>query len=419
MIDTTLTIIGLIMYFIKYRKFMDKSEEEIKNYQLMTLKDLFKYSERLPYYSKLYEKHEFDPQVDFNTLSDIEKLPVLTKDSVRMNQKDIINYSLLPLSLKFRTSGTTGTPIDTYISYNHWIVEQAVIWRHWFKAGYKIFDHIAIIRSHNPKDGEEIIKKNSLKNWTYYSPYHLTQKNMENYYRDMLLKRTKFLRGYPSSLAIFAEYCHKNGYTLPRLKACLTASEVLSDAERNLIEKTFNVQVYDHYGLAEPTIMLHNHGTEKSYINCPEYGYLELLPTSNQDVYRIIGTNLHNHTMPLLRYDTGDLAIASKNNKGYLQIRSIIGRKDTNIVADGKNIPTVNIYTLMYHAKGILQWQIIQNDTSSLDIYVSISDDQSMSQIIEELNSLNITGLEFRYHETKSFKLAGEGKIIPFISNVI
>ena len=40
-----------------------------------------------------------------------------------------------------------------------------------------------------------------------------------------------------------------------------------------------------------------------------EYGLVELLPTDEKNVYRIIATNLHNFSMPLLRYDTGDLAV--------------------------------------------------------------------------------------------------------------
>ena len=33
--------------------------------------------------------------------------------------------------MKFRTSGSTGEPFEVSVSENAWIVEQAVIWRHW------------------------------------------------------------------------------------------------------------------------------------------------------------------------------------------------------------------------------------------------------------------------------------------------
>ena len=413
-----LTIAGLFMYLIRYKRFAGKSDIKVINYQEKMIRKLLIHCKNIPYYEQLYKTIDFNPEIDFKSLNDLKILPILTKDTVRLKQEDIVDQNRKKHSVKFRTSGTTGKPITTYISYSHWIIEQSVIWRHWFKAGYKIFDHIAIIRSFNPKYNENIIKKSKLKNWTYYSPYHMTDKNMESYYNDIVKKKTRFLRGYPSSVSIFAEFCSKRDYSIPTLKGILTASEVLSEGERSVIEKTFKVMVYDHYGLAEPTVMLHNYGTGSGYINCDEYGILELMPVENSEYFRIVGTNIHNYAMPLIRYDTGDLAIVDSNANGGINIRKIIGRKDSYIQTLDRKISSVNMYTMMYAIESIRQWQIVQNDIYSLDIYLNISDDDSLNSIKRLIDDMNSTDLEFRYHETSAFILTGEGKIKPFISNV-
>ena len=345
-------------------------------------------------------------------------LPILKKENTRLYPELFLNPNRSKNSLIFKTSGTTGTPFTAYVSPKHWIVEQAVIWRHWKWAGYKLFNPMAILRSHNPKDKKDIIRTDKIRNWTYYSPYHLNDKYMEIFYRDILEKKTMFLRGYPSSLSLFAEFCSKRNYKIPTLKACLTASEVLTNNERHLIETTFNVKVFDHYGLAEAIVMLHNKGLSGSYINCEEYGYLELQPTETPNHYKIIGTNFNNNSMPLIRYDTEDIALAFPNKDGSLKVNQILGRKDLYIITESTKIPTVNLYTTLYKVEGIIQWQIIQNDKKTLDIYLKLKDKSLYERIIKKIDTLNNTELIFKYHMTKIFSLTGEGKLKPFISNL-
>jgi phenylacetate-CoA ligase len=415
--DAFLTFIGIILYHIKYKKFPKKSNYFIRKYQFRKLRKLLITCLDVPYYKELFYNINFNPKIDFRNLSDIEKIPILTKEIVRTNPELFINQRYLKKSLIFKTSGTTGAPFISYVSYKHWIVEQAVIWRHWKWAGYRLFNPIAIIRSHNPKSETDIIKEDKIRRWTYYSPYHLNDKWMEIFYQDILKKKTKFLRGYPSSLSLFAEFCLKNGYSIPTLKGCLTASEVLSSKERIVIEDAFKVKVYDHYGLAEAIVMLHNNGQKETYFNCEEYGFLELIKTDIKGEYEIIGTNLNNYSMPLIRYNTEDIAEASISNSEVL-IKNVIGRKDVYIETETVLIPTVNLYTLLCKVDGIIQWQIIQNDKKTLDIYLKVKPDHNIEIIKKKIDTLNKTGLIFKYHQTTVFSLVGEGKLKPFISNI-
>jgi phenylacetate-CoA ligase len=414
--DAFYTIWGIMMYYIKYKKFLEKKNEKIELFQFKKLKRLLIECQEVPYYKNLFHSIDFNPKKDFKTLSDLSKIPILKKDIVRDNPELFLHPKYSTNSLVFCTSGTTGAPFTAYVSPKHWVVEQAVIWRHWKRSGFKLFDNIAILRSLNPKSEKELIKIDKIRNWVYYSPYHLNDRSMLKFYNDMLQRRVKFLRGYPSSLNLFAEFCSRNGFKLPDLKACLTASEVLTTEERSVIENAFNVKVHDHYGLAEAIVMLHNDGNKTGYYNCEEYGFLELIETEEKEKFKIIGTNLNNYAMPLIRYDTEDLAEVFVENKN--EIKRIIGRKDTYIQSPTTKIPTVNYYTTFYKVKGIVQWQLIQNNITFLDLYLKIKEGYDFSDITNQINSLNNTDLKIHFHETNIFTLTGEGKLKPFINNL-
>jgi phenylacetate-CoA ligase len=229
-----------------------------------------------------------------------------------------------------------------------------------------------MIRSYSPKEGEPLVKYSWSLNTFYYSPFHLDDDHMEEYYRHMLSKKVKYLRGYPSSIKIFAEFCQKKRYTIPGLKFILTASEVLSGDDRHFIESVFGVKIGNHYGLAEQIVMFGNCSKSSILHNYNEYGYCELIPTEEENVFRVIGTNLHNELMPLFRYDTGDLAYARRGVKcpcgrAGIQVEAIIGRNDVLIKdSNGSSLPTVNFYTMMQYYTTIKEWQFIIKETDDL-----------------------------------------------------
>ena len=59
---------------------------EIQNYQFNCLKHLLNYAyHKVPYYNELFKKIKFDPE-HFENITDIRKIPLLTKEIIRENQ---------------------------------------------------------------------------------------------------------------------------------------------------------------------------------------------------------------------------------------------------------------------------------------------------------------------------------------------
>lgn len=411
--DFLLTFLGLVYYNFRTKYFLDYSESFYSKYKYHKIRKLLIKCNDVKYYNDLFNKLNFDPCTDFNSLADLNKIPILNNKIVRENINSFYNLKFNNY-LSFKTSGTSGKPIETRVSKNHWIIEQSIIWRQWFSAGYKLFDHISIIRSYNPSNDQPLYYHDKLKNWTYYSPFHMTEENLYLYHKTMQKNKTKFLRGYPSSIVLFAKFCKKNKLKLDNLKACLTASETLSPENRKFIETYFKVKVFDHYGLAEGVIMIHNLDKSGVYKVCKEYGYLELIPTKIKNEFSIVSTCYNNYAMPLIRYNTNDIAIAKKDKAGGLELVGIKGRRDKNIKSKSGEIPTINFYTIFSKILGIDRWQIVQYEPGKIIINLKVLNGYDYESVCEQIINQNSTDIKFTFNQN-NFVLTGEGKFNVFI----
>ena len=418
--DSLLTICGILYYKFFYKNFIFKTSKEISDYQFKKLKKLLISSNlNVPYYNKLFKKINFNPLTDFKSLNDLKKIPILEQEVVRKNPGEFINKKSKNYS-SLNTSGTSGQPFTALVDDAHWIVEQAVIWRQWKSFGYKFRDKIALLRSYAPEKNDTLIKVDYLRNFIYYSPYHLSDENCADFYKDMVRREIKFLRGYPSSIKIFTSYCKRNQLKINSLKGVFLASETLLENDKKYIKDYFNVPVINHYGLAECVVMIGNIFSDKHLYNYDDYGYLELIKCGNK--INIIGTNLNNHAMPLIRYNTNDMALIDPNDEDkkikLKQIKSITGRQNEYIITNKEKIPLTNIYTIFSKHQNIAKWQIVQRRINKLDVFLLCAEkdkDIIKEKLINDLSILERKDININIIFTSKFERFGEGKIPPFI----
>lgn len=428
--DILLTLKGIILFNSSFKKNPFRNKKVLEKYQFSKLKALLiEAGENVPYYKELFKEIKFNPKVDFQSLDDLSKIPTLPKEKVKSKPELFYNSKYkegqyIPL----KTSGSTGMPLEVRVSKNAWVVEQAVVWRHWSWANYKFRDVMAIVRSYVGTE-QSLIKKEKTRNFHFYSPFHINDENGKMYLKSMIQEKTEFIRGYPSSVKSLAQIVIKYNLEIPKLKGVLVASERLSDADRRIIEDAFKVGVFNHYGLADICIMMGDCEKHEGLHNYQDYGYLELLDP-NEDHYesnikRIIGTNLHNRAMPLIRYETGDLAETAEKDcsceREFPVIKNILGRNDSTIkTSEGYEIPTVNFYTMFEYFLEIKKWQLIQ--TSLNEIVVNVLVDEVPDDLVQRIEN----GMMERLPKSISVKVntngdlekKGEGKIPVFISKI-
>lgn len=417
-----------------YQFFLKKSckwdRAKIKRYQVKKMKKLLIESgKHVPYYNQLFKEISFDPAKDFNKLEDIKKIPVLTKEIAKRERSRLDNVKYKKATITMKTSGSTGQPFEVKVSKNAWVMEQAVVWRHWKWSGYNFRDKMAIVRSYVPPDDQSLTKRERIRNFLYFSPFHLNDENMGGYLDKMIEEKVKVLRGYPSTIYLLADYVLRTNHAIPNIKLILVASEELRDSDRSVIEKAFKTKVTNHYGLAEICVMMGDCAAHNGMHNYDEHAYLELIDTEQEHKKRIVGTNLHNFATPLIRYDTGDLADvelteeqkASKCDHNLTTINNISGRADVHIkTREGYSIATVNFYTLFESYQDVIKWQIIQEAVDKIEVRVlteSLSDDRLKQLRVDFCKRLpDSMSLEIKLNEPLIQKY--EGKINPFISNI-
>ncbi len=386
-------------------------------------------SEGVPFYRERFQRAGFNPHRDFQSVSDLARVPVLTKDEVRTHLHQMIDRRFLMGSVVANTSGTTGQPMSMRLNESYIAFDYACMFRHWAQAGYTFRSRFAAIRSYvPPSSAHPLWKRNYWQNTLYMSAYHLKPSNCDGYLETLLKFKPLYLRGYPSSINVLAEFAYPQREKFHFLRGVFTASETVLPTERANIERTFGKKLFDWYGMTEPAVVitegLNHDGMEVNW----EYGYPEFVPDAGlpANQRKLIATSLHNPVMPFIRYETEDIATLAEGHAAgperiYPKIEAISGRKDECILTpDGARLPSLNFYSLLQSYTDILRFQFIQTDLNNVTMKISFrptatKTDALVASVRGEVSKRLGPGLSLRIDLSDDFLRSGEGKTPTFL----
>ncbi len=271
----------------------------------------------VPYYRELFDQRGLKP-ADIQTRSDLVKLPLLTRDTVKRRLPELLSGAI-PESRRAEghTSGTTGSPLTVFYSADMMHVNYAALDRQYRWAGVRMAkwgDRVAVIRGNIivplAQRRPPFWRMNYIHRQLLLSNFHLAPDNLPHYFAALRAFSPAVLDGYPSSVYVLAKVLLNRGERLP-LKAVLTSSETLFDFQREAIEKAFECRVFDYFGAAERVVFATECNDHGGHHLCEEYGITEFLDEDGEPVPAgqegfLVGTTLHNLAMPLLRYRTSD-----------------------------------------------------------------------------------------------------------------
>ncbi len=135
---------------LTYRHEFERSQfyspSQIKEIQFERVRCLLRHAaRRCPFYARRFAAAGFDPD-KLHDGSDLLVIPPLTKIEIQTNASDMVsvdwprNYSIVN-----RTGGSTGTPIEFFMSRDRVCSRAAATWRHNRWAGYEIGDKVATL----------------------------------------------------------------------------------------------------------------------------------------------------------------------------------------------------------------------------------------------------------------------------------
>ena len=136
---------------------------------------------------------------------------------------------------------------------------------------------------------------------------------MHNFYKAFIAFKPKFIKAFPASLFIFAEYLEEKKLKTPQVKGIMSTGEVLYPFQKEKFENIFQTSVFDMYGSRE----VGNTSGECEHRNnlhiSSETSFVEFIQENRRvpqgEEGSLIITDLTNYGMPIIRYQINDYGI--------------------------------------------------------------------------------------------------------------
>jgi phenylacetate-CoA ligase len=373
---------------LKYRRAFARtqwlSSDELEAFQRSRLAALTQHAyDHVPYYRDLFRSLNLRP-ADIREVHDLRKLPPLSKETALREgwRLRADNFAQFRPAIH-HTSGSTGARHAFLLDRETNAVEFAYYWRYWSWAGYRLGDRFAELSSSffsRERFHARPFATQALTGRLLLNSLCLTRENAVAYAKAMERHRARFLKGLPSVVGFFAKFLRDTGTNGPRLAAVFTTGELLLPAQRRLIESCFGGPVYDSYGQMERLVAISECPERRMHVNS-DYGILEFgegaAPGSPRRT--CLGTSLYNRSMPLLRYDLGDLiepeapGVQCSCGRSFPVVRALGGRlSECLVTADGRVVPT--LFLVFREVAGIEAGQFIHEAPERLSIRVVASE---------------------------------------------
>jgi len=362
----------------KYISELEKSQwfslKKLKEIQINRLKDMIEHAYiNVPYYQELFNRLKILPE-HIQTIEDLKRLIVIDKYIIKRHSEKFLATNMNRKRLiPIHTGGTTGTPLTIYLTKK--AMRRLFAWsearvKNW--SGAKSGDKLASFLH----SGEVLIPINQKRppfwrwnkayNQLLFSVFHMSENNLKYYMEKFNRFRPQIVQGYVTAIHTFARYILRHQLQIFSPKAVLLSSETLFEHQKREIEDAFRSRVYNGYSGGECVAFITECERGGLHIS-PEYGVVELEKLRNgDDRYEIIGTNLFNFAMPLIRYRTGDIVTLSQKKKcpcgrELPLVQSVEGRSDEMVVTpEGNWISPSSLVMAFQTARNTKESQIIQ-----------------------------------------------------------
>lgn len=384
----------------------------------------------IPYYQHI---------IGIDTITTIEKIPIINKDQINVNPGWFINSHFLKKGIRANTGGSTGRPFSFFLDKGITRSKEAAHFA-WYlrKFGFKPGDRTLMIRG-KPLRKNQDYEFQAINNKLVVSCYNLNHDSVSEIYRQIKKYKPKFIHAYPSSLLTFTKelqlYLKSNKADF-NIKAIFLGSENLFEDDEKYFKTFYEAEIVTWYGHSE--CLVHGAKCEISgdYHFYPFYGFIELVDENDQRIEepgiegRIIATGFDNRVMPLIRYDTGDIGVLSPRKEcscGFkgVSLSKIIGRgKDYIMLNDNTSVSLTAFIFGQHHEEFamIKEMQIIQNEPGKIHVHMvplkKISEEDVESLKIRLIKSVKTNSLAVDIQIVESIEKTIRGKHKLLIQNI-
>jgi len=362
---------------------------DLKIFQEKYLKNLLNHVyDRVPYYRKIFN----DIHIINNGSVDLSKfceIPILTKKIVNEHLKDLTSTDYNKRRWEYNFSGgSTGEPTrfiqDTY--YNSWVYAT----NHFYYRNMLEIDDVQckkIVLWGSPQElfhGNARIKTKVgawLSNTVFLNSFKMSESDMEKYLEAINRFKPDLLRGYAGSLFELCRFAERKKIRLEHTPRILVSSaETLTSEMRQTIEEFFGKKIYDFYGSRETASIAGECRNGLMHVfsmnNIVEVVDQKGFPVGEGQDGRVLVTNLHNYSMPFLRYEIGDMAVNGSEQcscgSNLPTLKKIHGREEEQFITkEGKIVIGyyfVHLIGVVLNQGFIKKFQVIQEEYERIRI---------------------------------------------------
>jgi phenylacetate-CoA ligase len=354
-----------------------------------------------PFWSRRLDEAGVRPE-RLRGFDDFRAIPVLTKHDLRTHA-DALRSSCFwgqPLHHK-KTSGSTGIAVAVHVDEAAQQWKRACTLRCDEWSGWRLGQPVARLWG-NPHTGPQGWRRRLrgalLERTHYLDTLRMTEASMAEFARDLRRRPPPLLFGHAHSLYLFAEFLRARGGAGFRPRGIIATAMVLHPRERRAIEAVFGRPVTNRYGCEEVSLIACECERHDGLHVNAEGVYVEVLrpdgtPTRPGEAGAVVVTDLVNRAMPILRYEVGDMAVASDRRcpcgRGLPLLERLEGRVADYVVTPAGEM--VSGISLTDHfgtvVPGIAQLQIVQEALDHL-LFRIVRDDRFGPASLDHLQAL-------------------------------
>ncbi|WP_443147716.1 phenylacetate--CoA ligase family protein [Nitrospira sp.] len=394
--------------------------EDLRQLQEEQLRNLLMHAyQNVPLYRGLYKDAGYHPD-EFRSLDDIDKIPILQKDRLKQaSPEEVVVQGIDPHRCGVvETSGSTGTPLRIFLGALDQQWQRVVAWRILFEHGFRWTDRTLEIRM---TFGRQFFVQRlgiAPKEWCSIldTPEFWAQRIVET--------RPDVIVAGAGTLHALADTVKTLGLNLPSPRLIVSDSETLSPATRQLVRGALGRDPVDVYGLVE----LSNFAWEcerRSGFHVSADSHIVEVPADSGEPGPIITTALGMWTMPMIRYETGDLAEVETTlcpcGRTLPLLRQIYGRRvDSVALQDGRRIFWPFFHEVLGRYDELRQWRILQEEINEvhLQLVVTNSAQGLLPRIKSDLQAVLPGEIHLRVEQVEAITLAPGEKTRMIISKV-
>jgi phenylacetate-CoA ligase len=342
---------------------------ELEELQLQRLRRLVKHAaSEVPFYRRLYAGAGVGvPEI--TSVDDLRRLPVVRRQDIQaLPGEDLVaGGTNLARCIRTRTSGSTGVPLEVLSSRSDRSVFNPSFFRVYLAWGLRPWHRLTYFQA----------RPETLRIRSWYEGLGIFRRQMlfsldepAHWIEAIRTWRPHLIHGYSLTLKLLAEAVTRAGVDDLRVPLVVSTSGVLDEVGRTMLRTALGAQVVDIYASEEAgSVIAWECPRCEGYHLCTDTVVAELLkdgrPARPGEDAEVVVTNLSNFTMPLIRYEQGDIVRVSDRTpvcgRGFPLIESVCGRAgDYVVLPSGRRLTPHPFFLVLDHAMGVGCWQVVQ-----------------------------------------------------------